>query len=554
VTMRWWDELWLSESLATWFEERLSERRFPDRRLELDALESVHEIMSKDALTSVRRLRQPIAQLDDIKGAFDLITYLKGAALLKMLAGWLGTDVVDRGLGRVLERHRMGTVLSEDLLEEVGRTAGRPLVPVVRPWLDQPGLPLVSVEPRCEGGRTIVRLQQTPYRPLGAGEVGDRRWPIPVCLEVGVSGRVVERCVLFEGAEVDETIAETGCAEWVLPNAGARGYYHWSMPDTSMQALVEAGLAALAPAERLSLADEIEAGVVAGRLELDEALPIAGRLLGDAEPAVGRAAAALPWLLHEHLESPGTQAQVRRWACTVLPTVDAPRLVEARGARRTAPSVAEVARIADRALLCRDPDLRRALARGATDWLEPHPGAAPLVPELVSLGLRIAAEDGGVDLYDRIEAKLGVDQEPIERELLLSALGSFRDARLAARARKYERERRLAPAEVGLVTAAQLGDVRTRGEAWRSLDRSWDLLVRRAGPELAGRWVAWAGVFCDHDQARAVRAMLAPKARALPGAIRGLENALESVERCADVIEHHRSTAERWFAERAPSR
>src|SRR5437667_7608349 len=78
VTMRWWDDLWLNESFATFMDFKSTDRAYPELEGELDAVDSTNDVMNADSLASARRVRQPIGSTHDITNAFDGITYEKG--------------------------------------------------------------------------------------------------------------------------------------------------------------------------------------------------------------------------------------------------------------------------------------------------------------------------------------------------------------------------------------------------------------------------------------------------------------------------------------------
>src|SRR5207247_1024230 len=105
---RYWDEIWLNESFASWMDQRIIERWQPAWDGAGERARSRGHAMRSDGLTSARRVRQPIESHHDIRSAFDAITYGKGAALLEMFERYAGEDRFREGVRRYLEGHAFG--------------------------------------------------------------------------------------------------------------------------------------------------------------------------------------------------------------------------------------------------------------------------------------------------------------------------------------------------------------------------------------------------------------------------------------------------------------
>ncbi len=181
VTMRWWDDLWLNEAFATWMEARIVGKLRPDLRPDVHALESVHQAMNADSLVSARKIRQEIADDNDIESAFDAITYDKGGGVLSMFERWIGPEAFQKGVRGYLGAHRFGSASAEDLFASLSTAAGRDVAGPLRTFLDRPGLPFVEASVSCEGHPRLL-LRQSRFFPLGSAGAGDgHTWQIPVC-------------------------------------------------------------------------------------------------------------------------------------------------------------------------------------------------------------------------------------------------------------------------------------------------------------------------------------------------------------------------------------
>jgi alanyl aminopeptidase len=479
-----------------------------------------------------------------IAGAFDWITYLKGAALLGMFEKWLGAEIVATAMRAYLSAHRHGTARSEDLLAALSQASGRDVTSVARGFLDQPGLPVVEVAPACEAGRPTVTLRQRPLLHLGSRGAPDRSWQVPVCLryEAG-SAAPAEHCVVLLQGEQRIDLPAPRCPRWLMPNADAAGYYRWALPPDAMRELVQRGLPHLTVRERLAAADQLVVSVWTGHVPIEDALALVPAFAGDPEPAVARAVFPLLWLVHEALTGTASVPRLQSFVRGLGPPLSLARLAPAPP--DGALSAAEVARLELRAWVGEDEPLRRALADRARRWLAAARDA--LAPELVQLGLSVAASDGDAGAFDVLVAALWASRDAMQRERILIALGSFSDPALANRARALELDDRLIVGEMGTVIETQLAGVETRDAAWAWTKANWVRLERRLGPDLAAFWILHTSTFCSAAAARDVTDFFEPRRARLPGSPRLLANAVESIEQCAARVEATREGARRFF-------
>ncbi|MCA9622342.1 MAG: M1 family peptidase, partial [Myxococcales bacterium] len=143
VTMKWWDDLWLNEGFASYLETVIADEQEPETRAELDLLSLSGWVMDLDALQSSRRVRQPVSNTYQAWQAFDGITYVKGASVIRMLHDWLGDEPFRHGIRNYVERHAFGNASAADVFASLSATSGHDVAKVASTFLDQPGVPLV---------------------------------------------------------------------------------------------------------------------------------------------------------------------------------------------------------------------------------------------------------------------------------------------------------------------------------------------------------------------------------------------------------------------------
>ncbi|HEY0787981.1 MAG TPA: M1 family metallopeptidase, partial [Thermoanaerobaculia bacterium] len=169
VTMKWWDDIWLNESFATWFGGKTIGAIEPSWTPELDLVERRSSAMGADSLDTARRIRQPIATEDDIENAFDAISYSKGGTLLSHFERWLGEEEFRRGIQAYLREYAHANANASDFLRSLEGATRPGVAAAFSTFLDQSGVPLVSVRLDCSAGATPrLARGQTRYIPAGS--------------------------------------------------------------------------------------------------------------------------------------------------------------------------------------------------------------------------------------------------------------------------------------------------------------------------------------------------------------------------------------------------
>ncbi|PSL06735.1 membrane alanyl aminopeptidase [Haloactinopolyspora alba] len=164
VTMRWWDDLWLNESFASWAAVLAqSEATRWDEAWTTFAVTEKLWALRQDQLPSTHPVSADIRDLEDVEVNFDGITYAKGAAVLKQLVAWVGRDEFLEGVRGYFDEFAWGNTTLADLLTHLERTSGRDLSAWNEQWLRTAGVntlhPVVTVD--ADGTYTSVVVEQT---------------------------------------------------------------------------------------------------------------------------------------------------------------------------------------------------------------------------------------------------------------------------------------------------------------------------------------------------------------------------------------------------------
>ena len=140
VTMRWWDDLWLNESFATWASvvAQVSATEYTSSWTTFANVEKSWAYV-QDQLPSTHPIAADMVDLAAVEVNFDGITYAKGASVLKQLAAYVGFEEFLTGLRAYFAAHAFGNATLEDLLAALEETSGRDLHAWAAPGCRPPG-------------------------------------------------------------------------------------------------------------------------------------------------------------------------------------------------------------------------------------------------------------------------------------------------------------------------------------------------------------------------------------------------------------------------------
>jgi aminopeptidase N len=154
VTMRWWDDLWLNESFATYAAVlcQAGATRWTDAWTTFANVEKTWAYR-QDQLPSTHPIAADIPDVQAVEVNFDGITYAKGASVLKQLGAYVGQDAFLDAMKGYFADHAFGNTTLADLLAALEKSSGRDLSHWSAQWLETAGINGMRPEFTVEDGR-----------------------------------------------------------------------------------------------------------------------------------------------------------------------------------------------------------------------------------------------------------------------------------------------------------------------------------------------------------------------------------------------------------------
>ncbi|WP_435768860.1 aminopeptidase N [Nocardioides sp. SYSU DS0651] len=164
VTMRWWDDLWLNESFAEWacYHAEALATSYADAWTGFTNARKQTGYRA-DSLPSTHPIAADNVDLHAVEVNFDMITYAKGAAVLKQLVAWVGLEPFLAGLRQYFKDHEFGNTEFTDLLTALEKASGRELSGWAQEWLQTAGTNTLTPEFTLgeDGGYTSFAIRQS---------------------------------------------------------------------------------------------------------------------------------------------------------------------------------------------------------------------------------------------------------------------------------------------------------------------------------------------------------------------------------------------------------
>ncbi|MEY2403640.1 MAG: puromycin-sensitive aminopeptidase, partial [Acidimicrobiaceae bacterium] len=420
VTMKWWNGIWLNEAFATFMENKCSDAFRPDWDVWVNFGLSRTAAFDVDSLSSTRPIEFEVVSPRDAEGMFDVLTYEKGAAVLRMLEQYLGETEFRDGIRHYLTSHQFGNTETTDLWDAIEASTGEPVRQIMDTWIFQGGYPVVEVE--LVGPHTL-RVRQERFRfaaddePTAADET---LWAIPIRFTYSDGReRTMER-VLLTAREQDVELPVD--VDWVHLDTGGSGFFRTRYVGELRRRLT-AHVGELLPLERYNLLDHEFACTLAGTTTAAEFCDLARSFGDDTELSIWQRLAAAFSALDRIIDDearPRLQATVRAIAAPALhrmgwSTTEGESDVD----RQRRSTLFELL-----GTIGADGDVRSRARAIHEAYLKSSDEADP---ELVAAAVAVIADSGSADEFHEFVERWRAADNPQEQLRYLYALPRFHD-------------------------------------------------------------------------------------------------------------------------------
>ena len=253
VTMKWWNDLWLNESFATFMMYKVVENYYPEWKVTGDMLLSRGRgAFTDDSLESTHPIEANVREPEEIEQIFDQISYGKGGMILRMIESYAGKESFQAGLHNYLEKFSYSNAEGQDLWKSIAKASGKPVDRIMESWVKREGYPILKLTYDSN------KIKITQSRFYLDGREGRDIWPVPLTV-LRENG---DESILMETRET--TISGEN---FVKLNVGETGFYRVLYPE-QFYAGIHSKSEKLDYKDFIGILSDLYAFVVSGKINL----------------------------------------------------------------------------------------------------------------------------------------------------------------------------------------------------------------------------------------------------------------------------------------------
>ena len=524
VTPAWWDNLWLNEGFATWMETKASARWKPKWEFLQDVALEKNRTLDSDSGRTTRAIQTRAETPAEINELFDEIAYGKAGAVIGMVENWVGEDVFRKGVQAYLAAHLYGSATGEDFWDAQTRTSGLPVDKVMRSFVEQLGVPLLTLA--VDGAAAGVT--QRRFFLSGSSEVALDAWTVPVCF----SG---DLCRLLTPGVSTMDVPVGG----VYANAADKGYYRTAYTPEQLKVVQANAETRLTVPERIGLLGDRWALMNGGQGTVGDYLDLVLAVKQDVNPAVMELALgrveSIEAMIASDEDRGRMDAIVRREFAPVYAALGTSKHESSDHARLRAILFDALGRAKDQAVLAESQSVTRNLLAGQK---------AP-DPTIADAAVALSTPKGDVAMYEGVFKMIAAATDPDLKVTALNALTRFQDPVLVKRTLDYAVSDAVRSQDSWVLIALLLERRETEDQAWQFVEQHWPQITRKSTINSGVRIIAATGAFCTVEKRDAVTSFFHDNPVA--SSERTLAKTIDNVDDCIRLRSQQEPELRRWL-------
>jgi puromycin-sensitive aminopeptidase len=487
VTMKWWDDLWLNEAFAEWFAHKATHANAPDYQVWNDFQADKNRALIDDALPTTHPIYAPVQTPGEAIEMFDVITYQKGCAVMRMLENFLDEEAFRTGIRTYMKAFARKNAAGKDLWDHLAHASGQPVGELMKSWIEQPGFPMVKAE--LDGAKLLLSQRRFFSSPAASEQKNDQLWNVPLVIRFEDRDGVKMHRFILEAQSKSVALPANGPVKWCYPNADEIGFYRVDAGGVSSSAL--------SPVEQMGLIEDQWALVRNASSTIARFLPVVTELAKSQDHNVVRAVVDRLGTLDRVLEEAGDDRALTQFRAYLASLFEAemealgyePKKGESQNdvQRRalTIHAMAGLARVAGHVERCEH-------------WAElEQKDPRSVDPNLAGTFVGIAAKFGDMARYRTWVAtyleRKSKGAAPQDSLRYLYTLASFRPTEITAETLAHLDDGVIPQEAVGSILSQLLGTRHARLATWDHLRAHWDALKPRVGDMGVSRVVEAVG-------------------------------------------------------------
>ncbi|XP_033126346.1 puromycin-sensitive aminopeptidase-like [Anneissia japonica] len=545
VTMEWWTHLWLNEGFASWIEYLCVDHCFPEYDIWTQFVTSDYtRALNLDALKNSHPIEVPVKNPDEIDEIFDLISYSKGASVIRMLHDYIGDKDFKTGMNQYLNKFKYLNAATEDLWESLEKSSSKPIGRIMTAWTKQMGFPLLKVSSEQKDSSRVLTISQTKFIADQSKDEEGSLWEVPV--SIVTSDNPSEVCHKFVLSKASDTVTleNLPAEKWVKLNPGAVGFYrtHYSteMLDALLPSIKDGSLP---PRDRLNLESDLFALAKAGAASTVEALRVMEAFESEMNYTV--------WCdIASNLGSLATLIAFTDYSTRLQTFVNKLFLqsYERLGWEKKKEEGHLDALLRSLVIRIMGRNGHQPAVEEARKRFKEHIADVSVLPaDLRAPVYNTVLVHGGAEDFEAMLDLFNKQELHEERERIMRSLGAVKDPQLIKKVLEFAMSDKVRSQDTVFVIVGVTGSKTGRELAWEFLKENWsEMITRYAGGFLLSRLVKCTTEgFVTEEKAQEIEAFF--REHSAPAAERTIKQSLENIRLHASWLKRDGAAIEAWL-------
>jgi len=500
VTMKWWNGIWLNEAFATFAEMRAVDAWKPNWKRWDSFGVSRSSAFGVDGLKSTRPIEFPVLSPQDANGMFDVLTYEKGASVLRMLEQYLGAEVFQKGVSLYLNKHQFNNAETTDLWDGIEESCQQPVRQIMDSWIFQKGFPVITASVDASGKKLILSQDRFFYLPDATNK---QLFHVPVMLRAQTDkGAFSKKFIL---SEKQTEIDLPGQLEWVVINEGGHGFYRVAYSEKLMSALTSNlksdSPVRLAPIERFNLVNDTWALTMAGHIPVKQYLKMANMFKDENDKNVWAILIGSLGYLNKIIND-DARPQLESFTGNLLSTIVGKLGFQPKAGEDELTKQLRGMAIGAIGTIGNDKEIQKQALEWYGKYQKDKQAVDPnVVPALVS----ILAFAGDEKRYDEFFNEFKASKTPQDEQRYLFALVNFQNKNLLVKTLEKTLGTEIKSQNAPYLVQAAMGNTAGRGAAWDFVKTNWKKILERFPDNAIPRMVEGVTSLVSHAWAEDAR-------------------------------------------------
>lgn len=535
VTMRWWTDLWLNEGFASYMENYCVDHLFPEWYVwDLYLADRYAVALRLDALAHSHPVEVPVHHPDEINEIFDMVSYAKGAAIIRQLAEYLGHDVFREGLRHYLTKHSYNNTDTVDLWNAFEKVSKKPVKKIMNSWTQKTGYPLVTLIQRKNG---FVAHQERFFSSRISAKksppAGGTLWQIPFAYESNTETLKIlatKKSVPLIGTSIGKV------------NAGEGSFMRTKYDAVTLARLrTEVQNGTLSTKDRLGLIRDVFALAEGGYSSTVDALEFSRAYKNETEFIVWSELASGIARVYNLIQNEEWKDLYAIYARSLFSPLAERMTFKAKKGEQHSDTFLRNLALSAAAHYGDTRVVKEAQALFAAR------NKNPIRADIRTVVYSIVAAHGGKKEYDQFKKLLLAEQLHEEKDRYSRALTSFKDKTLLAKTLMFTLSKDVRTQDAPFMLGAVWQNTAGRELTWEFIKHNWPIILKRYGEggHFLSRLLSPLGTHTEIKDARDAQVFF--KRHAAPGAERSLEQAYERIYSNAAWLKADKKDIKKWL-------